>query len=320
MKRLSLEDARRRAIRNLTVGNLCQALDENHVRTKRELLEIFRCDRFVCLSIHGVTIYSRKFLNFDVTNPISSIAPLTSDFLGRSSMTTSDFIVGFVNMLHRMEADGLCVAGIMSDGCSFQIAGLSWRAPLSIQATHPEYSKLIVLPCVCHRLQNSITELFHNNPLSAKMISAARLVSVYLCKPRCWDVLHAACPTHCPTRWIYDYPLLQFLLGHEEIAFDLIRHNNANSNMPISFPYEIFVFLPLIGKVFHLIPEMEQDDARLSQVYLMITEFLSSLKREAENVDACIGISLDDHLLNDLDASTQAQRNDYEVKEGNSDL
>jgi hypothetical protein len=82
-----------------------------------------------------------------------------------------------------MEADGCRVAGIPSDGRSFQIAGLSWKAPLSIQVIYPEWSKLTVVRCVCHGLQNPIKELFHNNPLDAKMISAARLVSVYLHKP-----------------------------------------------------------------------------------------------------------------------------------------
>jgi hypothetical protein len=65
MKRLSAEDARRRAIPNLTISNLYHALEENHARTRKELLEIFRCYMFVGLSIDDVTIHSRKFLNFD---------------------------------------------------------------------------------------------------------------------------------------------------------------------------------------------------------------------------------------------------------------
>jgi hypothetical protein len=63
MKRSSLENARRRAIPNLTVDNLCQALEEDRTQTKRELVEIFRCSVFVGLFIDGVTIHSRKFLN-----------------------------------------------------------------------------------------------------------------------------------------------------------------------------------------------------------------------------------------------------------------
>jgi hypothetical protein len=65
---------------------------------------------------------------------------------------------------------------------------------------------------------------------------------------------------------------------------------------------------------------MEQDDAGLSKVYPMITELLSSLKREGGNVGVCIGISLDDDLLNDLDGHIRANRNDYYVEEENCDL
>jgi hypothetical protein len=100
MKCLSLEDAGRRVTPNLTVGNCCQALEENHTQTKRAFPDIFRCDMFVGSSIDEVTIPSCKFLNFDVINPISSVAPFTDDFLDRSSMTTSDFVVALLNMLH----------------------------------------------------------------------------------------------------------------------------------------------------------------------------------------------------------------------------
>jgi hypothetical protein len=79
-KRLSLEDGRGEAIPTLTADKLCPALEENHYRTRSELLQIFRSYPFVGLSIDGVTIHSRKFLNFDVTNPISSIKSFTSDF------------------------------------------------------------------------------------------------------------------------------------------------------------------------------------------------------------------------------------------------
>jgi hypothetical protein len=92
MKPLSLQVGQRRAIPNLTVGNLCQALEENHTQAKRESREIFRCHMFVGLSIDGVTIHSRRFLTVDVTHPISSIEPFTYDFFDRSSMTITDFL------------------------------------------------------------------------------------------------------------------------------------------------------------------------------------------------------------------------------------
>jgi hypothetical protein len=49
----------------------------------------------------------------------------------------------------------------------------------------------------------------------------------------------------------------------------------------------------------------------------MSTEFWSSLKREAENVGVCFGMSLHDHLLMHLDAHIRANRNDSDVEEEN---
>jgi hypothetical protein len=52
----------------------------------------------------------------------------------------------------------------------------------------------------------------------------------------------------------------------------------------------------------------------------MILEFWSSLKRGAENIGICIGVSLDHDLPNDLHTCIRAKRNDSEVEEENCDL
>jgi hypothetical protein len=163
-QRLSLEDAQRRAIPNLTASNLSEAWEEHDTRRRKEVLERFRYYMFVGLYIDDMTIHCCKFFSFDVTNPISSLVPFTYDFLDQSAMTGNDFAVALVDMLQRMEADGLHVAGIKSDGFRFRMTGLLWRDLASIQANYPEYSKLILVPCVCPRLQNSVKELFNSNP------------------------------------------------------------------------------------------------------------------------------------------------------------
>jgi hypothetical protein len=169
-------------------------------------------------------------------------------------------------MLHRMEVDRLSVAKITSDGCRLQNGSFSSRDPVLIQVTYLEYSKLILLPSVCHRLQNSIKKPFIINPRYTKMITIGRLASVYLRKPRCRDVLDAARPVRCPTRWASDHSLLKFLPDHKVIVFGGMTQNNANFDRSIDWRYKIFVLVPRFRKIFHLVREIKRDDARLSKV------------------------------------------------------
>jgi hypothetical protein len=189
-----------------------------------------------------VTIKSRSFLNVDLVNPISETHPFTYDFFQGVSFETPTFVDAFVELLTRILSEGLTVTGVTSDGCAFQKKALCWRDPASIQAREAEYSRLIFVPCVCHRLQNSMVELFNQNDWYRELIIEAREIAVFLRKPAPRTAIGATCPGHCATRWIYDYPLVRFLCTHFDQAEQLLQAAGRDIHR------EILLLLPLLEK------------------------------------------------------------------------
>jgi hypothetical protein len=67
---------------------LNQALAALCARSRAELLGIFGQYKYVGVSIDGVTIKYRKFLNIDIVNPISDTLPFTYDFFQDNTFDT----------------------------------------------------------------------------------------------------------------------------------------------------------------------------------------------------------------------------------------
>jgi hypothetical protein len=95
-------------------------MDRVSRQSRKELLGTFSQYKYIGLSIDGVAISTRKFLNVDIVNPVSRTCPFTYDFLTTSDMDTPTFVRLFHTMLGQMRDDGLCVGGVTSDGCAFQ--------------------------------------------------------------------------------------------------------------------------------------------------------------------------------------------------------
>jgi hypothetical protein len=129
---LTLEDAMRKQIPSCDRARLSLALQHVNKRERACLIGIFKDYIYLGLSIDGVSITKRRFLNIDVVCAISDTLPFTYDFLLRSSFTTRAFVRALAAVLARMNAEGLRVCGITSDGCKWQLTALSWRHPRPI--------------------------------------------------------------------------------------------------------------------------------------------------------------------------------------------
>jgi hypothetical protein len=132
---------------------LNQALAALCVHSRAELLGIFGQYKYVGVSIGGVTIKCRKFLNGGMVNAIPDVLPFTYDFFQDNTIGTVSFVDRFAEFLARMQADGLNVSRVTSDERSFQVKAHNWRDPELIQARGEQFSKLLFIPCICHMLR-----------------------------------------------------------------------------------------------------------------------------------------------------------------------
>jgi hypothetical protein len=247
-------------------------------QSRAELLHIFSQYKYIGLSIDGVAIQTRKFLNVDVVHPVSKTCPFTYDFLTTGDLDTFHFVCLFRDMLRRMKQQGLCVGGVTSDGCSFQKKALHWKDPESIQFNNPEFSKLLFVPCICHRVQNSMSDLFKSNATYRRLITRARDLAVFLRKSKNREILGRVCPAYCATRWIYDYPLVRFIFNHRAVIHELFEEAD------LEILDEIEILIPLLEKVFLSVRDFEADHANCAQVYPRIKSLLQYLERHESTI------------------------------------
>jgi hypothetical protein len=241
-------------------ARLSIALQHVNTRGRGELLAIFKQYHYVGLSIDGVSIKRRKFLNIDVVCALSDTLPFTYDFLMHNSFTTAAFVRRLAEMLRRLNDDGLRVCGITTDGCRWQMNALDWRNRKSIQSRYPRFAKLLRVPCACHRLQLALTDLFKRNAVYHDVIEQVHAVAKILRIPSIEERLDKLCPAHCPTRWAYDF----YIVGYIVERFALVRDMVADR---MELDERIPCFLPLLEGAFRTIGEFEADDAPLSCVY-----------------------------------------------------
>jgi hypothetical protein len=175
--------ATRAAIPSFCPATISDSFSAVSAETNQALIRIFRQYKYVGLSIDGITIKNRKFLNLDIVHPISGPTTFTYDFLDENTFTTATFVAKSQALLMRMLNDGLMVGGVTSDGCAFQKKGLLWRCPDSLQAQDDRFSKTLFVPCICHKLQNAMVVLFKTNVKYHALISQARSAAVILRKP-----------------------------------------------------------------------------------------------------------------------------------------
>jgi hypothetical protein len=135
----------------------------------------------------------------------------TSDFLDDSIFTLSEFARHARLILDQISNAGLTVRGVMSDGCAFQKKAVSCRPPDSIQGQFDWFSKILFVPCICHRLQILLIVLLKTNLKYQQLIPQAYLAAAILREQANRAVLGKTCPIHCDTRRTYDYSLVRFL-------------------------------------------------------------------------------------------------------------
>ena len=229
---------------------------------------------FLCVSLDGVTIGQRAFMNFDLIAPALSDATMIFDFGTRSKMRTDEFVADLRPVLDRVAVRRLNVAGIVSDGCRVQIKGLNFRDEQSLQRVYPAtYGKLLLIECVCHKLNNCTKAFYAVNPLYRDLIDAMRRAVVRLRKPDGRAALGVVVPASVETRWMFDALSLACMARHRDAIAD---------NFPEIEIDTLLQLLPLLQIVYETICSLESDHASLASVVPQIGRCAARIREAAE--------------------------------------
>lgn len=100
------------------------------------------------------------------------------------------------------------IGSIIIDGSKAQINAIHQILENSKDNT---FKKIIVIPCLCHRIQNALTMCVKNQKDKHLYVINSYIVKAMYQNA---NIIKAICPSHISTRWIYDYDIVKFIVDH----------------------------------------------------------------------------------------------------------
>jgi hypothetical protein len=225
---------------------------------------------FVALTMDAGQIAQVKLF---VTNLVVS----STNYCFTHSVQTVDYLnhVTLIDLLipilTNLDHKKIHISAIISDGASYQVKALTYLDPESLQATNaanPAFSRLLFIPCLCHRLNNAYHRLIRNSATFESMITDLRALARYCRKPAQRKKLGFVCPEFIETRWLYDYRILNFILQKA----DAINSLEGNS----IFVTPLFIECgPLLNTLFELMTSLESSHVPLARAYPLIARAIA---------------------------------------------
>lgn len=109
-----------------------------------------------------------------------------------------------------ISATGIKIGSVVCDGNTVQKKALnfSWDKSLRFKPID-DIKKIIYVPCLCHRI---------NNAYKSQVLKISEINDIvnllHEIEDECRknpNLFKKACPSHCPTRWIYNYEIYLFI-------------------------------------------------------------------------------------------------------------
>jgi hypothetical protein len=231
---------------------------------------------FAAMTMDGGQVGPLKFF---VTNVVAS--SVRCCFTGSITKVPALDHVGLRELLSEellsLEKRGIKISAVICDGATFQTKALTFDDPQSIQSQHPDnvlLTRLLFMPCLCHRLNNAYHFLCRDCRLFGDFIRSLRALGKFCRRPGQRDILGCACPQFIETRWLYDQRILRFVLAHAE---------TINTHFEPEFRVTALhdALAPLLEEFMTLVTELESSFIPLGRAYSLITSTIEILAESA---------------------------------------
>jgi hypothetical protein len=262
-------------------GYVIQAASDERARLENELRE----NRFAAMTMDGGQISS---LSLFITNLVA--AHLSCCFTAgiakiekcHTHFTLRDFLR---DELQALADKGIIVSVITCDGASYQTKVLNYHERYSLNGAwtshHPLFSRILYMPCLCHRLNNAYHRLVKVSHVFSEFIGSLRRLGVFCRKPNQRRRLGRNCPAFIATRWLYDFRILDFAIKNQTAINGL--GDAAHQVQPI------FVALYDLLKLWsELVTLLEGSSCSLSMAYPQIritTEALAAIRDRQDEAE-----------------------------------
>ena len=222
---------------------------------------------YVCLAIDEGTTARYKVLHFVLEYPKGSCPSYPCTNVRMTAGKAKDYVISIAKGLNVIRGYKINVGSIVLDGNTAQLKSFNkdWKLSLYHKSI-PDIKKIIIVPCLCHRIHNSYKyTVLHNKELSELVTNLHVIASTI---HDTVDHFKTICPTHCDNRWIYDYDILEYLMKNKEEVIAILPDT----------PFEKFLQLYKCLKVLKLLVlKFEKRYTQIQSAFLTIENAIGAL-------------------------------------------
>ena len=181
-------------------------------------LSMFSKLAFVGVSIDEGTTRGIHDLDFVLENPLSNLEPYPCFTSVMLNGTATQYTEHLSRGLEYLRISKIPVGSLTVDGNTAQLKALSFKWSKSLRRRYIDHDdfvkRMIVNPCLCHKINNAYKRACRNCPELCKIVKSLRLLSED-CREHPDDI-KGVCPRVQLQRWIVDFDICSFILDHAE--------------------------------------------------------------------------------------------------------
>lgn len=177
----------------------------------KTIMSHFSLYPYCSIAIDEGTTKRLKQLVFNVENSSTKFKPYPCLSLCIEGLDTDNYINEIEHGFQNISNYKIRIGNVIVDGSKAQLKALHYIVHESKKFKWTR--RLIITPCLCHRIQNALKMAIKNNKNLERIIKSIHDISA-----KCLEMtslIGHVCPTHVSTRWIYDYNIAEFILKHQ---------------------------------------------------------------------------------------------------------
>ena len=202
---------------SLSRDKLRQYLVKEAYAKHSAILRSFADVPYACVAIDEGTTMKCHNLHMVLECPQMQYKPYPFETIKMKGGTASHYVESISTGLKLLSRVNINVGSMVGDGNTAQKKAFSfgWNKSLRFQGIE-DYEKMIFIPCLCHRVNNAYKSQALKNIELCEILNVVHEIEDWCQENE--EMIEAQCPSHCPTRWLFDYDIVIFILKfHEKI-------------------------------------------------------------------------------------------------------
>ena len=237
----------------------------------------FRHSPYLSVALDEGSTLGTKYVHFilhDVHRGMGEYC-VTSEILNGTG-TAEDYVESLHNGFMELTKHEVRISTVVVDGGTAQLKALGpkpgmLRTKFPLKGHLGEMRKLIVFPCICHKLNNCYKALHQKCAVFAEFTQDLRAMS---------ETLRASSQLHCPqfvsTRWLYDASIMKWLQEHKT---DVERLRPGENTVLLYQRIALWEFL--VYSTRSLIDQLECSNAPIADVWPKVYTLVSDIRSAA---------------------------------------